>query len=397
MLIGLSLGLIPIHWALWKASSNILIIKIYFSLLCYMLLLLSCCAALILLFFVVPKIYRFFVKLAHRRPGTFSLMLAFLSVYIASKAAESMCETLYHKFAAPLESIPRGLNPSSINELVVRGNHPLCIPGEDSGELDDAMIIVHGAQQSPRRMRKIYSYPPFSKRFDLYVPLLLYHRRTLEMMNEINYHEMSRQLLEDIQHVAKNTKGNIYCIGHSMGAGLLCYLSLRGELPARTKLVLYAPAIQTQIGPIMEVIAWMTSFFNKYRVLPDVFGTRGFKSGHNFPEFITTQKLITVLCNSSKILTKMLCEKQMQNEFVCILCKKDPRILSLKVAELLKTQNRLTGMIWLKALHSPHLDVEGDGARNICKAIETAIEALDKKRVPDEKNDKILPFNEAKS
>lgn len=64
-------------------------------------------------------------------------------------------------------------------------------------------------------------------------------------------------------HVAKRYD-KAYCIGHSFGANLLCYLSLQKKLPDKVKLVLYVPAIQVNISKLSAIFCIHSTFPNQY-------------------------------------------------------------------------------------------------------------------------------------
>lgn len=349
--------------------------KLYLAAAYYLICLLCLYFSIIGISFIVPRIFNVAIYCVQKSFGFFSLFLVFTAIYLASKSAENMFEELYQKFSQFVE-IPRGLDPSSTIEPIVQGHQPLYVPAiEDISE--DAIIIIHGAQQSPRRMSNIYSSPAI-KKMDRYLPLLLFHRRSTELMDKIDYHQMSRQLLEDVLFVSKQHNGNVFCFGHSLAGSLLCYLSLRGELPENVKLILYAPAIQTEIGYLKYSLAWFTSYFNKYVIHPEIFSKRVFKFGYNFAEFLTSKKLLLVLFRSSRVLKQMLSSNEMQNDFVCIISENDKRTPSAPVISLLKNQKRLKDIILLnQGGHSPHLDDQHSAI--ICEALLKAIRTLKNK------------------
>lgn len=312
------------------------------------------------------------IKIIRKRPDLGSIVLVISFFVISSKIAEKTCEELWSKFVT-LTEIPRGFDPSSKRERVIQGNAPITIPSGNESTTE-AIIIIHGAMQSPRRMAKIYNCEKFQQ-WDCYLPLLMYHRRDLHVMNKINYYEMAQQLLQDILYVAKQYN-KVYCIGHSLGANLLCYLSLQKKLPDKVKLILYAPAIQTTITGLDYILSTHSTLLNKYIVSPGFFNKKALKAGNHFAEHVTPKRIICLIYESTEMLRKMFeAGQEISNDFVSIIILDDARVPAKRVIKLLSKQKHAIKNVMLNGLgHSPHLYDKTDDI--ICTEVLKAIQLL---------------------
>jgi esterase/lipase len=105
-----------------------------------------------------------------------------------------------------------------------------------------AIILIHGFLESPSIFANIL--PDLKNRLaaDIYLPLLPYHGRNLEIAAQFNAAVASDFLSAYIDKVAAKYQ-SVTVLGLSVGGAILIKLTLENRLPKNVHIVLYSPAI----------------------------------------------------------------------------------------------------------------------------------------------------------
>ncbi len=150
-----------------------------------------------------------------------------------------------------------------INQLYPRDQNGV-IEGLSSRELKNhnqtALIIIHGMMSSPEIFTTFFNDEK-NKNFDIYIPLLPYHGRSLEEAKKINNKIITKFISKYINDLAKKYK-KVVILGHSYGGTQLLELYKEKNLPQNSEIILYAPAIYTKSDYRIYLYSWWRDYCN---------------------------------------------------------------------------------------------------------------------------------------
>ncbi|WP_108659859.1 alpha/beta hydrolase [Acuticoccus kandeliae] len=107
---------------------------------------------------------------------------------------------------------------------------------------DTLVVLIHGFGASPMTMLPLGAAFESATNFDLWLPLLAQHGRSLR-----EYRAFAPEAIRDdfLNQLDAETSGyqRIVLIGHSFGGAILLDLLAEGRLPQNASVILYAPAV----------------------------------------------------------------------------------------------------------------------------------------------------------
>ena len=143
---------------------------------------------------------------------------------------------------------------------IIKGLEPIAITNRHT----QAVILIHGLQDSPETYHHFIEDTRLGERYDVYVPLLPFHGRDLRAASQLDNEVTLRFLDEYIRDTATGYRA-VVIIGYSYGAALVVKLAKQRTLPDHARVILYAPGIYAHQNDLLRrVLMHGYRLFRKY-------------------------------------------------------------------------------------------------------------------------------------